>query len=275
MHLAPNGKEGYLYTAEEVYAMLLSHGQKARTVEDGWDDHARWGTYGETSAVYEAWGKYFQDACTAIGERKQLSNGGLPMFAERLLEQMKAPQVDWRSVLNDFVQEDITDYSFSPPDKRFSDSPFLLPDYNERTDTVKNVWFFVDTSGSISLTELTLAYSEIKGAIEQFNGALRGKLAFFDASVKEPIYEFEDVDSLMKIKPVGGGGTSFYAVFKYVTKIVSDEQPSVIVILTDGQSAIPPEESARGIPVLWLLNDEKITPKWGKIARIKVENEGL
>ena len=144
MHVAPNGKEGYLYTAEEVYAMLLSRGKSSKKVV-GWDEHHRWGKHGATSAVYEAWGKYFRDACTAFGARKQISNGGLPLFAERLLAQMRTPKVDWRAVLNDFVQEDITDYSFSPPDKRFSSSPFLLPDYNERTDTVKDVMFFVDT----------------------------------------------------------------------------------------------------------------------------------
>lgn len=269
MHIAPNGKEGYLYTAEEVYEMLLSN-KKETEANSSWDNHEKWGKYGPTSSVYESWVKHFKDACVTFGNRKAFTNSGMPLFAERIIAELNKPQVDWRTLLNDFVQEDINDYTFSPPDKRFSSGPFLLPDYNERVDTVKEIFFFVDTSGSISIKELTAAYSEIKGAIEQFT-ALHGKLAFFDFNVKEPIYDFEDTDSLLKIKPLGGGGTSFYSIFEYVAKNLADNPPATIVILTDGEAAYPPEEKALGIPVLWLINNEENTPPWGKIARIKIE----
>ena len=32
----------------------------------------------------------------------------------------------------------------------------------------------------------------------------------------------------------------------------------------------PQEKAAMGIPMLWLINNDDITPPWGKIARIKV-----
>lgn len=43
-----------------------------------------------------------------------------------------------------------------------------------------------------------------------------------------------------------------------------------IIILTDGIAPFPQEKLAGGIPVLWLLNNEKANPPWGKVARIKV-----
>ena len=51
---------------------------------------------------------------------------------------------------------------------------------------------------------------------------------------------------------------------------MADDLPACIIILTDGFAPFPQEKLAGGIPVLWLLNNEDVTPPWGKIARIKV-----
>ena len=53
----------------------------------------------------------------------------------------------------------------------------------------------------------------------------------------------------------------------------TDEPPASIIILTDGYAPIPKEEVSNGIPVLWLLNNDDVTPQWGKIARIKPSEE--
>ena len=68
-----------------------------------------------------------------------------------------------------------------PPDRRFRESPFFLPDFNDTEIVVKDILFMVDTSGSMSDKQITEAYSEIKGAIDQFGGKLMGWLGFFDA----------------------------------------------------------------------------------------------
>jgi hypothetical protein len=49
-----------------------------------------------------------------------------------------------------------------------------------------------------------------------------------------------------------------------------EKLPVSIIILTDGCAPYPDESAAKGIPVLWLLNNEKLTPPWGKITRIKI-----
>lgn len=300
MHLAPDGKEGYLYTAEEVYEMLQSKRKCSdsgnlksnnsgngssengrakkeqqskenmdKPVAKRWDDHSQWGKYEKDNELRDVWVKNFAECCEAIKVRDFSNNRGmLPMFAQRMLEKLKKPQTDWRTILNDFIQEEICDYSFSPPDRRFQDSPFFLPDFNEmgKNDEVNDILFFIDTSGSISDNDMTTAYSEIKGAIDQYDGKLKGWLGFFDAAIIEP-KPFSSFEEFIDIKPAGGGGTNFQIIFKYVNQYMKEKKPNCIIILTDGYAPFPKEELANDIPVLWLINNEKATPPWGKVAR--------
>ena len=108
-----------------------------------WDDHSQWGKFEEDSKLRDVWVKNFAECCEAIKVRDASNNRGtLPMFAQRMLEKLKKPQTDWRTILNDFIQEEICDYSFSPPDRRFQDSPFFLPDFNEmgKNDNVSDMY---------------------------------------------------------------------------------------------------------------------------------------
>ena len=185
------------------------------------------------------------------------------------MKEIRKPQNDWRSILADFVQEDITDYSFSPPDRRFPDSPFFLPDFNEKEERLENILFMIDTSGSMSDDMITAAYSEVLGAIEQFDGKLSGYLGFFDAEITEPI-PFTSLEEFRVIRPKGGGGTSFRPIFSYAAAKMQEKPPASIIIMTDGYAPFPEESAACGIPVLWLLVNDDVTPPFGRIARIKV-----
>lgn len=294
MHLAPDGKEGYLYTAEQVYEMLPpspTGKKKSSSAGDGkgrarqeqgdrdngkasptWDDHTRWSTMEEDDTLRDVWVKQFAEACEAISIREKVNGRGLlPLFAQRLLEKLRDPQTDWRTILNEFVQEEVNDYSFSPPDRRFQDSPFFLPDFNElgKSDEPSDILFMIDTSGSMTDREITAAFSEVKGAIDQFGGSLKGWLGFFNAAIIEP-QPFENVEDVLRIRPAGGGGTDFQIIFEYVHKHMQDKLPSCIIILTDGCAPFPKEHLAQDIPVLWLIDNDQVEPPWGKVARIKV-----
>jgi predicted metal-dependent peptidase len=295
MHLAPDGKEGYEYTAEQVYDMLAPSSPTKKLPKPGgfgkgrakqeqgkfedcgpgdkiWDDHSQWSRFEEDDALRAVWVKQFSEACEAISIREKVNGRGLlPLFAQRLLEKLRNPQVDWRTILNEFVQEEVNDYSFSPPDRRFQDSPFFLPDFNEmgKSDEPTDILFMIDTSASMTDKEITAAFSEVKGAIDQYDGKLKGWLGFFDAAIIEP-KPFESVDDVLKIKPAGGGGTDFQIIFEYVHQHMQSNLPACIIILTDGYAPFPQEHLARDIPVLWLIDNEDVTPPWGKIARIQV-----
>lgn len=76
------------------------------------------------------------------------------------------------------------------------------------------------------------------------------------------------IEDLVKIRPRGGGGTSFSAVFDYISNKMQSELIASIIILTDGYAPFPPESVAEDIPVLWLINSD-ITAPWGRTVRIK------
>lgn len=193
--------------------------------------------------------------------------GKIPGRVKRDIEKRKNRVIDWKAVLDEFVQEEVTDYSFTPPDRRYTDGGFFLPDFNERDYTPKDILFMADTSGSVDRDVLSRVYSEISGAIEQFNGKLCGKLGFFDTEVHDPI-EFESVEEISAIIPYGGGGTSFYAIFDYVREHINEFVPAMIVIFTDGYASFPEQEMTMNIPVLWLISNDEITPPWGKVGRV-------
>ena len=244
--------------------------QHSANIKGQWDDHSKWSETERDDTLRDVWVKRFIDATKAM-EVRDPSNarGVLPAFAQRMLKELMKPQIDWRTILDEFVQEEINDYSFSPPDRRFDDSSFFLPDFNEKDEIAKDILFMIDTSASMSDEMITAAYSEIKGAIDQFNGKLAGWLGFFDAAIIKP-QPFDDEESFEVIRPAGGGGTDFQIIFEYVNAFMAPDLPVSIIILTDGHAPFPDEKLAMGIPVLWLLNNEEVDPPWGKVARIKV-----
>ena len=290
MHTTPKGDEGYLYSAEEVYKMLCeedgnqSEANGEQGTGAGFDDHTYWdcssgssggdGSGSDAKSENEAEQVRIQRIIDATGiaahiaaRKGNASCGNIPLFAERLLSDLTRPKTGWREVLQNFVQEEITDYSFEPPDRRMQDSAFLLPDFNEKDEDPKNIWFCIDTSGSLSDGQVAAAYSELCGAIEQFEGHLTGWLSLFDTKITKP-ERFESVDDVLAIKPVGGGGTSFGIIFRMLKELQGEMEIACIVIITDGYGVFPEEAAALGIPVLWLLSSNDAESPWGKVARM-------
>ena len=279
IHTLPDGREGYEFTAEQVYQYLIQTAEKLIfNGSSGIDSHEKWDSLKKLSdeqktELKDLWESRILNAEEALKHADSddgfgLCAGKIPVAAMRVIQELRNPQTDWRTILVDFVQEEITDYSFMPPDRRMQDSDFFLPDFNEKTDKLENILFMVDTSGSMSEKAVTACFSEIKGAIEQFDGHLAGLLGFFDAEVIPPV-DFSTVDELKHIKAYGGGGTSFHSIFDYVRTNMNEKKPASIIILTDGYAPFPEEKDADGIPVLWVVTTDCKIP-WGKVARITV-----
>ena len=94
--------------------------------------------------------------------------------------------------------------------------------------------------------------------------------SWHDWAVKSGIHRF--VTSFLEYNPTAlmrsdsGGGTSFQCIFDYVREHMSDNVPSEIVIMTDGKSDFPEYEASSGIPVLWLLTNNRVRIPWGQAA---------
>ena len=143
-----------------------------------------------------------------------------------------------------------------------------MPSFHENVfgDSVKGLWLFVDASGSVSDKELSVLMKEIYSAYEQVEN-ISGRISFFDTQISEPV-AFESLEELDAVKPVGGGGTSFINIFKYLHGLEEDQLPDIILIFTDGYAAFPEEDAAMDIPVVWLILDSPVEPPWGNTIHL-------
>lgn len=282
MHISPDGQEGRLQTAEEVYQKLIS----TNSVDDkDWsgkpiDRHDIWKKIDAHSPVLSEWKERIKSACEKVDETylpKEFRNIDFNKDIES--------SIDWRSALKNYFQKmfDGFDYNYMTPDRRFMLADFILPGFNkiERDRTAK-VLVMIDTSASMSDRAIKKAYSEIKYLIEQFGESIEGELGFFDNSVSE-ITKFVSTEELLQIKPVGGRGTSFRVLFKHLSNKFnnisesysnygdnSNKKTDALIIITDGYAYLPAEnEVDLDIPVLWILIETDIKEMaWGESINV-------
>lgn len=271
MHLTSDGQEGRFFTAEEVYDMLnkanttVKDNHSSKNTFVGLDNHDIWKNISDSkfSELSDKWEANIKKSS------KQCSNGtGIPFGIKRYLAEINhMSRTNWKAVLSDFIRHDKSDYTFMRRDTRFQ-GDIIMPSFltNMYGDSVSNLWFCVDASGSISETDLSVIFSEILSACNQLD-ELNGYLAFFDTQLSDFI-PFADEEDIMKIEPVGGGGTSFKCIFEQLAKCKDEDMPIGIVILTDGFATIPDESAAMGVPVLWGIVNSNIEPEWGTVMHI-------
>ena len=267
MHRTPQGDEGRKYSAEEVYRMMLTYGKNYKG-DCGFDSHDVWTQLRETAEALEAvWNEHVHRASTGIG-----AGSGIPNGLNRLVAQSRFhSKIGWKQMLQDFIRFRTYDYLYTRPDRRFSDGGIVMPSFCEdvQEGQAEQLWFVVDTSGSVSDTALGEAMNEIEDAIYQVGG-IEGSLSFFDSEVSVPI-PFDSVESLKQIKPVGGGGTSFDAIFEAMGHFFEEELPRAVIIITDGCALFPEETVAREVPVFWIIVDSNRTAPWGECVHITTE----
>lgn len=239
------------------------------TVQDNGDNPFE--TEEDIKQAWESRVKFAKKMEELLNGSKGFGTGDLPGYEERSIGKSRKSLTDWKSILESFIQEQINDYSFMPPDRRLSESDIFLPDFNEKDTVVKDVLFMIDTSGSFSDDMIASAYAETASALEQFNGKLTGKIGFFDTEIYS-VRDFSTVSDIRKIIPFGGGGTDFRPIFDYVYNKMNNELSSLIII-TDGEAPFPENTSHITYPVLWLINNERITPPFGKTVRIPLYND--
>lgn len=217
------------------------------------------GSGGVDDVKEEDWkGRVVQAAQVAEGRGR----GHMPGALKRLIKDLVEPQKNWRQLLAEFVQIEISDYGFNPPNRHHLWRDVILPDFTEETDVVKDLVFAIDTSGSIGNREMKTFISEIVGCMNQFGGKVRGTLIYCDAAVAA-VYPLEDV---VHSVPAGGGGTDFRPVFRWVEDNLED--CAGVCYLTDGYGTFPSQPP--NYPVLWVMTTDYEVP-WGPSTRIEIK----
>ena len=172
--------------------------------------------------------------------------GKLSAGMERLVDEVLNPKVDWREVLQRFVEKCRNDTrSWARPNRRFLSQGLYLPSMDG--EAMGEIMIAVDCSGSISQEELNQFAAEVR-TIHEDQTPTKIHVLYFDSEVSH--YECFTKDDELHIEAHGGGGTAFSPIFEYATE--HNIEPVACVFLTDLYCNDFGDEPA--YPVLWVSN---------------------
>ena len=194
--------------------------------------------------------------------------GKMGSGGDRNLDELMQPQIDWREVLREFVQNTCagSDYStWRRPNRRYIGANVYLP--SGISEQVGELVVAIDTSGSIGGPELSAFLSEVKAVCDTVKPD-KIRLLYWDTKVcRDEVYEVEDQDGLVNsTKPDGGGGTCVECVPEYLRE--HNINPQACIVLTDGYLYGGWGQWAN--PVLWcVLDNTNAKPDVGTAVHIK------
>lgn len=198
--------------------------------------------------------------------------GKLPSTLIKMANELVEPQVDYRSVLRDFLSKEVGgEHSYAFPSRRQSCVPdyMILPGPGRMPGKGSFAVLF-DTSGSI--------YGE-KALIDEMMGEVFGiqrdtesdLIIFYADAAIQSIAHFDSSETVRDVAPddervvaKGGGGTDFTDVFTHIEK--HGIQIDALIGFTDLAAVFPPK--APNYPVVWVTFENTKGP-FGKTINIK------
>lgn len=212
------------------------------------------GTPAEQALDEQEW-KIKVSQAASVAKMMGKSSGGLERFVSNILK----PRVDWRSVLQVFIQKARNDQrTYARPNRRFLTQNMYTPSITG--ETMGEILFAVDMSGSIGQDELDQFAAECKTVHEDCKPS-KMHMVFFSGIVHAHDTIMPD-DGFM-FKPRGGGGTAFSPVFQYVME--QGMEPACIVFLTDLEC--DDFGDAPECPVLWVTTGKTYAP-FGEVCQM-------
>lgn len=205
-----------------------------------------------------------QRVIQAAQASQAMGAGDIPADMERLLDKMRAQEVDWRRELADFVKNTLsTRNDWSRAARRHAWQPVIYP--RRHTDAVGTVLFARDTSGSIDMAACAQFTALINACVEEMG--CEGIVVDCNTHIQAE-YRINDYEKCPDVAR-GGGGTRFQPVFDRAAELeAAGEQIAGIVYLTDLDAPAPDEPD---IPTLWLATSDE-QPPFGRSVRVKVES---
>ncbi len=200
--------------------------------------------------------------------------GDAPRGWQRWAEEAFQPPQPWRELLGAAVRSAVSgpgvgeDYTYGRPARRSAALPgVVLPSLRRRPPRVVVI---VDTSGSVSDSELGSAIVEIT-AIVRAVGGRRDLVSML--SCDAAVHVTQPLCSAEGITMIGGGGTDLRAGFGRAQR--ANPVPDVVVVLTDGQTpwpeAKPPFRTVVGLFPRPLRANEYVPdapPGWARVVTI-------
>jgi len=232
--------------AEEIYDDLMKNVQKIdinSLIDQMIDDHMDGESDSDGEGEGEGKGKrptmspeererVRQEVKQAIINAASTAEAGqLPLGVERLIRQHTNPVMPWRELIQTNLTSAIrSDYSWMRPSRRGWHMDAIMPGMNpgEEIDVVVSI----DMSGSISNSQAQAFLGEIGGMMNSFDGYKVHVFCFDTETYNPKDFSSENMDLIEEYEPMGGGGTDFDAIFKYLKDNAID--PKRLIVFTDG-----------------------------------------
>lgn len=238
-------------TAEQIYDLIERDNNGLGKYKDADGDAGGMGTVEKAiddngDPAQSAEKKYQEtDWKIAVTQAANLAKkaGNLPTGMQRLVEEHISPRLSWEEILYKYIDAfSYNDFSWNPPNRKYMNAGIYLP--SVRSKELKNLLFACDASGSVRNAELGLIESALGYIADVYNPEM--SCLWFDTLVHNR-QDFIPGD-IIKLKPVGGGGTDFKAPFNYITK--NDLHPNVLIVFTDMECYSYP--AIPEFPILWV-----------------------
>ena len=189
--------------------------------------------------------------------------GNIPRAISDVLE----PKIDWKAVMREFVSSATKgkdEFTWRRMNKRQLANDMYLPSVED--ETVGEIIYGVDTSGSISDEDLSRVAGELASLCEMCQPE-RVRVLWWDTEVHgEQIFEGDYTNIAKMLKPQGGGGTRVSSVSDYITK--KGITAECLIVHTDGYVENNIDWKLK-LPTLWLVTmNRSFDPPAGKKVMI-------
>ena len=141
-----------------------------------------------------------------------------------------------------------------------------------RASTKTTLWLVLDTSGSMSDSQMAVGIGLIMNACARRGVAVH--VFSCDAEVSGPpkrVSRWQDARTAVK----GGGGTDFRPIFQLYEDTPAAHRPQILQIWTDGDGPAPSQPPSGQLAVQWILSCPYGRPTrpapWGEVVEIEVD----
>jgi len=185
------------------------------------------------------------DGATKKADRDN-SWGSVPQHIQEMIRKMLSREVDWRSIIRNFIGRSRTLERNSTIKRVNKKLPYIQP--GVKRPMRANFACFMDQSGSMSDDDIALLFGELSGlanltTLDVFH---------FDTEVDEKSHKvWKKGNANPDRLRTRGGGTDFDAVANFCNRSENRGKWSGVIILTDGYA--PKMGMVNGARVLWVV----------------------
>lgn len=233
---------------------------------EGSDEHDASGAEGKTPEQLKELEEHVNRALREGG----MLAGRLGTKVPREIEQSLVSPVDWRKELQEYIKTSVRgadELTWRKFNRSLLANDILAP--SVESETITEVVFAVDTSGSIGSEDLAAVATQIAAACETCRPE-KVRVLWWDTHVHGEQVFTDDYDNIRSLlKPQGGGGTQVSCVSEYIIK--NKLTPDCMVILTDGYLEDNIQWNTT-VDTLWLVKgNNRFVPPSGK--KLNIEGE--